>query len=316
MVYVLTCIFSLLFVFLAFRAQQIFDHVQRQLRENQDRYQQLQADLDANRQRANVDEVNSWVVQRDDIRMTEQVLGRGAWGEVRVATFCGLQVAAKYLHELIISNHNRGLFTREMNIATQLRHPNLVQIIGATVGHEIERNFITCILMELMPTNLRSHLEQQQLTQNQVVNIGIDVALALNYLHKKTPHPIIHRDISSANVLLQSIGVGQWMAKVSDFGTANFIHQIVTPGPGAQIYAAPEVGSPDRHSPKMDVFSFGVLLIEMRNSRLPTVNEREHDIERMLWPPFEVIVRHCIDREAHNRPEISVILNELRGLPQ
>ena len=309
-------IFTFVCILVAFRAQQIFDRVQRQLRENQDRYQQLQAELDANRQRANVDQVNSWEVQRGDIHITEHVLGRGAWGEVRVATFCGLQVAAKHLHELIISDHNRDLFTREMNIATQLRHPNLVQIIGATVDHEIERNFITCILMELMPTNLRAHLEQQQLTQNQVVNIGIDVALALNYLHKKTPHPIIHRDISSANVLLQSIGVGQWMAKISDFGTANFIHQIVTPGPGAFIYAAPEVGSPDRHSPKMDVFSFGILLIEMRNSRLPTANEREHDIEQMLWPAFEVIVRHCIDREAHNRPEISVILNELRGLPQ
>ena len=285
--------------------------VQAIIRQNQQQYQQLQADLDVNRQRPNVDQVSSWEVQRADIHLTDQELGRGGWGVVKVATFCGLRVAAKYLYEDIVSEYNSELFRREMNIATQLRHPNLVQVIGATV----ERNSI--ILMELMPTSLRKEFEQQrQLTQNQIVAIGTDVALALNYLHKKTPQPIIHRDISSANVLLQSKGVNQWMAKVSDFGTANFINQLRTAGPGNPTYAAPEALYPNQHSPKMDVFSFGILLIEMKTSRFPTLNEREYDIQQMLWPAFEAIVRHCIAREAHNRPEISVILNELRELPQ
>ena len=52
--------------------------------------------------------------------------------------------------------------------------------------------------------------------------ISLDVALALNYLHQKKPEPIIHRDISSANVLLWRQG-DQWRGKVSDYGTANFM---------------------------------------------------------------------------------------------
>ena len=65
------------------------------------------------------------------------------------------------------------------------------------------------------------------------------MALALNYLHQKKPSPIIHRDISSANVLLRRQG-GQWRGKVSDYGTANFMQQTMTVGPGAMIYTAPE----------------------------------------------------------------------------
>ena len=81
-------------------------------------------------------------------------------------------------------------------------------------------------------------------------------ALPLNYLHKKTPQPIIHRDISSANVLLQPIGGEErWMAKVLNSSTANFLRQTETERPGDVLYAAPEAIYPNQHSSKMDVLS-------------------------------------------------------------
>jgi len=68
--------------------------------------------------------------------------------------------------------------------------------------------------------------------------IFLDIAQALNYLHKSEP-PIIHRDISSTNVLLWRHSV-QWRGKVSDYGTANFTPLTATIGPGAMIYSSPE----------------------------------------------------------------------------
>ena len=72
-----------------------------------------------------------WVVNREEIQLTDQELGRGGWAVVRVAKFRGLRVAAKCLHTLIVSDYNRQLFVREMSIAARVRHPNLVQFIGA-----------------------------------------------------------------------------------------------------------------------------------------------------------------------------------------
>ena len=203
-----------------------------------------------------------WVVERQEIHLTPEKLGEGGWANVSVAIFRGQRVAAKCLHNEIISAHNVRLFTREMNIAAQARHPNLLQFIGATIdGHPI-------ILTELLPTSLRRLMESTRLSKPQVKSISCDVARALNYLHLTLPDPIIHRDISSANVLLEASGEGSWKAKVCDYGSANFVRYTTTVHPGSPLYSAPESGDPKKHSPKMDVYSFGILLIEMCSGKV------------------------------------------------
>ena len=78
------------------------------------------------------------------MELTEEVLGRGGWGEVKVATFRGLRVAAKFLFDVILSDYNCQRFTREMMIAAKVRHPNLllfIAIIGATREGEADYNY-------------------------------------------------------------------------------------------------------------------------------------------------------------------------------
>ena len=174
-----------------------------------------------------------WVIFRDEIQITDKCLGVGGWGTVVLGRFRGCKVAVKQIHELILSPHNKRLFEREMNIASRCRHPCLLQFIGAT-NDEGSPLFVT----ELMETSLRALLEQRELSETEVSCISLDVAQGLNYLHKNKP-PIIHRDISSGNVLLWQQG-DQWRGKVSDYGTANFVQQTMTIGPGAMIYSAPE----------------------------------------------------------------------------
>ena len=189
----------------------------------------IQQTLDECKQKVSRD----WVLSRDEILITDTCLGVGGWGTVLLGKFRGCKVAVKQIHELILSPHNRRLFEREMNIASRCRHPCLLQFIGAT-NDERTPLFVT----ELMESSLRTLLERQPLPTSDISILSVDIAQALNYLHLSKP-PIIHRDISSANVLLWRQGE-QWRGKVSDYGTANFMQQIMTVAPGAMIYSAPE----------------------------------------------------------------------------
>ena len=177
-----------------------------------------------------------WIIPRDQIQLTEKFLGKGGWGSVFEGKYCGCTVAVKEIYEdlLNVSSHNRELFEREMNIASKCRHPCLLQFIGAT-NDERSALFVT----ELMEKSLRKLLEQRSLSTAEVVVISLDVARALNYLHQKKPRLIIHRDISSANVLLWR-QADRWRGKVSDYGAANFMQHTMSVCPGAPIYSAPE----------------------------------------------------------------------------
>ena len=185
-----------------------------------------------------------WIIQREEVLLSESVLGKGAWGSVRQGTFRGCQVAVKEIHELILSPHNRRLFEREMSIASCCRHPNLLQFIGAT-NDDGRPLFVT----ELLETSLRHLLSERALNHEEIVSLALDVAKGLNYLHLNRPLPIIHRDISSANVLLWRRD-DCWRAKLSDYGSANFMRQCMTVNPGAIIYSAPEAHT-SQQSPKV-----------------------------------------------------------------
>ena len=211
--------------------------LERQLRIKDQEVNELEISLSTTQQVLNENprqQAPEWIISRDQIQLTDKCLGRGAWGSVVEGKYRGCVVAVKQIHEMILSPHNRRLFEREMNIASRCRHPCLLQFIGAT-NDEGSPLFVS----ELMESSLRALLEQQSLSSTEVSVISLDVALALNYLHLKEPSPIIHRDISSANVLLWR-QANRWRGKLSDYGTANFMQQTMTAGPGAMIYSAPE----------------------------------------------------------------------------
>ena len=238
--------------------------------------------------------------------MTTEELGRGAWGIVNVAKFRGIRVAAKCLHLVIISDYNIRQFSREMSIAAKMRHPNLLLLIGAT------REGNPVILTELMHTSLRKELEKRELSREHVISISRDVSCGLNYMHQYKPHTILHRDISSGNVLLEPLPNG-WRAKISGFLSANFMNLTETEGPGSPVYAAPENRYPEQHSPKMDVFSFGVLLIEMCLSELPESRpaNRAAQIKRIHWSSMVSLIERCIRERPGDRPSASDIMSLL-----
>ena len=234
------------------------ENLQRQVTEMEDRWRNAQRQLaereveSANlRQQVAIleDKLESqfcnWIIPRDEIQILDITLGAGGWAEVFEGRYCGCSVAVKQMHETIVSPHNQSLFWREIDIASRCRHPCLLQFIGATNDEGIPL-YVT----ELMETSLRQLLEQRPLSKAEISVIALDVAQALNYLHQKKPSPIIHRDISSGNVLLWRQG-NRWRGKVSDYGAAKFKEQKMSIGPGCFAYSAPEVNKSSNQTAKV-----------------------------------------------------------------
>ena len=195
--------------------------------------------------------------------------------------------------------------TTPVSVGTEgrVRHPNLVQFIGTMMeGKPI-------ILTELMPTSLRAVLECRPFNPAQITSIiSLDMARALNYLHLMQPDPIIHRDISSAIVLLEPGPSNSWRAKVS---STNFLQQLRTAGPGNPAYAAPEADIPSQQSTKMDVYSYGVLLLEMCSRRFPNPEEHEVLLQRVQQPTMVALIQQCMEQEPMRRPTMSNLIGQL-----
>ena len=254
-----------------------------------------------------------WVINKDEVTLTKEELGRGSYAVVTVGIFRGLRVAVKSLHTVIISDYNLGIFSREMSIASRVRHPNLVQFIGATkVGNPL-------ILTELMSTSLHKKLRETELTNQQILSIAQDVALGLNYLHLFKPQPIIHRDVSSPNVLLKPCtGPAGYEAKVADYGTAKVVQaeSTGTEMPGNPAYAAREARDPEQHSPAMDVYSYSVLLMEINLCSKPemTIAERARQSGSVSWSDMKSLIQRGLNANPRDRPTMAQVVESLKRM--
>jgi len=164
--------------------------------------------------------------------------------------------------------------------------------------------------MELMDISLRSAYKRGNFKYHQVIGIFRDVAKALHFLHTR-PDPVVHHDVSSANVLLKDCGNEKWFAKLGDLGTVKIRH-ITTPGPGAIAYAAPEVADPKCHSTKMDVYSFGILMVEILAKTLPfqNLNILKAQVQQQ-FPRYHQLVTSCTNQQPSNRPTMYDVIGQL-----
>ena len=253
-----------------------------------------------------------WAISREEVELLSDELGRGAWGIVTKAWFRGEIVAAKRLHETLSQENPEFLhkaIRREMDIVSNLRHPNLVLFLGAVIERDLRE---VIILNELMDSSLRDILAEGQLSRSQIKFLSIDIARALNYLHSCKPQPLIHRDVSSANVLLQRLGPDYWKAKLSDYGSLQAINLACTLAPGSPVYAAPEamhIGG--QQSCKVDTYSFGVLLIEMLSRQLPTPELRARLLQEIKWQEMYLLIETCIQAYPDDRPTMQHIISSL-----
>ena len=265
-----------------------------------------------------------WNVPRREIRIVEQI-GYGAAGLVSKGHYQGQEVAVKQIHrEILQEKHIMDEFKREVGIMATIQHPNLVRFIAAVFDERVDQLRETPLLvLELLHTNLRNAYKDFNLGPSKSVPIFRDIAYGLHYLHEHN-EPIIHRDVSAPNILLESLPGETWRAKLSDFGSANFLKRAKTLGVGAIVYTAPEMfprESPSAPMPrpttKCDVFSYGIVLVEVITKTMPTTENRHElfgEVERR-WRLMHDLVSRCTEVSPHARPTMADVLNTLNRIP-
>ncbi|MCO5609244.1 hypothetical protein L7F22_063468 [Adiantum nelumboides] len=194
----------------------------------------------------------------------KMLLGKGSHGCVYKAVLRnGMQVAVKrpsYGRRML---DDEAAFDNEIRILSKLNNPRLVRLLGFC--HDSDREKL--LVVELMHNgNLHDILHEscEPMPWSKRVHVALQTAKALCDIHNISP-PLIHRDIKSSNILIDSSG----NAKLGDFGLALWCHAgaTSTPPAGTLGYLDPEYTTPEMLSTKNDVFSFGILLLEILSGR-------------------------------------------------
>ncbi|KAK4410489.1 U-box domain-containing protein 51 [Sesamum angolense] len=261
-------------------------------------------------------------------------IGEGGYGPVYKATMDHTAVAIKVLK----SKETEGLkqFQQEVEVLSRMRHPNMVILLGACPEYG-------CLVYEYMENGcLDDRLFCKDgtppLPWTTRFQIAADIATALNFLHNTKPEPLVHRDLKPANILLDK----NFVSKISDVGLSRLVPPSVadsvtqyhmTAAAGTFCYIDPEYQQTGMLGTKSDIYSFGILLLQIITAKSPM--GLTHQVECAIetgrfpeildqnikdWPieealSFAKLALKCCELRRRDRPDLdTVILPELERL--
>ncbi|KAF8017582.1 hypothetical protein BT93_H2690 [Corymbia citriodora subsp. variegata] len=219
---------------------------------------------------------------------SDRKLGQGGFGAVYRGYLLNLDMMIAVKRISRSSKQGKREFVTEVKVVSSLRHRNLVQLIGwCHEGHEF------LLVYEYMPNgSLDLHLFGKKVPLNWSIRykISIGLASAIFYLHEECEQCIVHRDIKSSNVMLDS----NFNVKLGDFGLARLMDHELSPHitglAGTIGYLAPEYINTGRASKESDVYSFGVVALEIvtgRGARDLKNPELRMSLVEWVWHLFE-----------------------------
>ncbi|KAK4480077.1 hypothetical protein RD792_013134 [Penstemon davidsonii] len=277
----------------------------------------------------------------------KNILGRGGFGTVyKGELHDATKIAVKRMECGVITGKGSAEFQSEIAVLTKVRHRHLVNLLGYCLdGNE------KLLVYEYMPQGtLSRHLFEwgieglKPLEWTRRLTIALDVGRGVEYLHGLAHQSFIHRDLKPSNILLGD----DMRAKVADFGLVRLAPEgkasIETRIAGTFGYLAPEYAVTGRVTTKVDVFSFGVILMELITGRkaldetqpeesmhLVTWFRRMHlnkdTFRRAIDPTIDLneetlssistvaeLAGHCCAREPYQRPDMGHAVNVLSSL--
>ncbi|XP_074585850.1 serine/threonine-protein kinase VIK-like [Curcuma longa] len=257
------------------------------------------------------------------------IIGKGSFGEIIKAYWRGTPVAIKRIlpslsdDRLVIQD-----FRHEVNVLVKLRHPNVVQFLGAVT----DKKPLMLVTEYLRGGDLHQYLKEKNSLSPQVaVNFALDIARGMAYLHNE-PNVIIHRDLKPRNVLLVNANADH--LKVGDFGLSKLLstqnaHDVykMTGETGSYRYMAPEVFKHRKYDKKVDVFSFAMILYEMLEGEAPFLSHEPYEAAKIVaegnrpkirakgyTPELRELTEHCWAAEINKRPSFLDILKRLERI--
>ena len=227
-----------------------------------------------------------------------------------------MPVAAKTVHGIIVNSRIRRLVQQEIDSCCRIRHPNIVTVFGAVTDDDKPPQ----LLMEIMEGSLSAVImaaSADYLTMREQVDIMQDCAAGINYMHSLTP-PLLHGDIRSENVLVTP----NMTAKLGDLGAAHIQNASQSAGPLSINYLAPErhpdpvSGTAIHNTPAADMFSFGILNIEIITGSVPGLKERSKAVRGIGHDRLRAMCQQMIEERPHTRPGCTNILQLLLEMTQ
>lgn len=276
---------------------------------------------------------------------TETLIGEGSIGRVYRAQFDdGKVLAVKKINSSAIPNHLSEDFMDTVSDISRLRHPNITELVGYC--SEFGQHLLVYEFLKSGSLHDFLHLSDEYskpLTWNSRVKIALGSARALEYLHEVCSPSVIHKNLKSANILLDT----ELNPRLSDSGLASFVSdadQALNHNAGSG-YSAPEVAMSGQYTINSDVYSFGVVMLELLTGRKPFDSSRPrteqslvrwatpqlHDIDALskmvdpalkgLYPVkslsrFADVIALCVQPEPEFRPPMSEVVQALVRLVQ
>ncbi|KAL7585663.1 hypothetical protein Lser_V15G42748 [Lactuca serriola] len=272
----------------------------------------------------------------------ERIVGRGGYGVVYKGFLPDNRVVAIKKSKIVDGSQSEQ-FINEVLILTQVIHRNVVKLLGCCLEEEVP-----VLVYEFISNNtLFYHIHHKSggmswLSWENRLRVASEAASALAYLHSQATMPIIHRDVKSANILLDD----NYTTKISDFGASRLVpldhDQVTTLVQGTLGYLDPEYFHTSQLTDKSDVYSFGMVLAELITGKKPLcvsrINEeknlatyfiksmKENRFFQIVEPRVSSegtldqlqavaeLIKRCLDLLGENRPTMREVAMELEGL--
>ncbi|KAH7290464.1 hypothetical protein KP509_30G049500 [Ceratopteris richardii] len=257
----------------------------------------------------------------------ENIIGQGSSGAVyRALMPCGRVIAVKQIaisstamemkitrkeYQSCSASTNTSDLPAELRILGMVCHRNIVKLLGwcsdgtthLLLYEYVENGNLHQFIYDRTPSALENGWKTR-------FNIALGVARGLAYLHYESFPPILHRDVKPSNILIDS----RFEAKLADFGLARQLHNSITSSKrsfsciaGTCGYIAPEYSYTSNVDQKSDVYSYGVVLLELLTGRKPICAEYGEGMDIVKWLPLR-----CVEEDPASRPtmlEVVKILN-------